>query len=360
MIPGTLDRYILREWGKIFLVTALGFPLIVLLFELADNLDTYLMRGLAPRAIALGHVYGLPDKLFLVFPAAVLFATVFALGSMSRHSELTAAKASGRSFYRMLVPILCVALLAAGVGFAIGEVAPPATRRQLELLEELETRASSSKYNFVYRAEEGWTYAIRLLELERSRMRDVILEREGTGPAYPTLAIQAPTATYDTVLGGWTLAQGRFRIVTGLPDELAFGFDSLRLRDLVETPEGLSIEPKKPQEMRYTELGRYIRALERSGGDGRQLTVERALKIAIPFTCIVIAVFAAPLVMTAPRASGAFGVALSLGTTVIFLLFVQLSRAVGSGGGVPPVVAAWIPNALFGVVGVALLRRAPT
>lgn len=355
-----LDRYLLREWTKIFVVTAIGFPLIVLLFELVDNLDDYLARGLGLKTIALAYAFSLPDKIFLVLPAAVLFATVFSLGSMSRHSELAAAKASGRSFYRMFLPILFASILAAGSGYVIGEVAPPATRRHLELLGELETRSSDSKHNFVYRAERGWTYAIRVLEVERNRMRDLILEREGTGPDYPTLAVQASSAEYDTLTSRWSLSRGRFRIVSDRSDELAFAFDSLRLRSLTETPEGLLIEPKKPQEMRYAELGRYIEALERSGGDGRQLTVERALKIAVPFTCIIIAVFAAPLVVSAPRASGAFGVAVSLGTTIMFLLLVQLSRAIGSGGGVPPELAAWLPNMLFGVLGVFFMRKAPT
>lgn len=360
MTPHILDRYLLREWAKIFVVTAIGFPLIVLLFELVDNLDEYLARGLALKTIALAYAFSLPDKIFLVLPAAVLFATVFSLGSMSRHSELAAAKASGRSFYRMFLPILVASVVAAGAGYVIGEVAPPATRRHLELLGELETRSSDSKYNFVYRAEQGWTYAIRVLEVERNRMRDPILEREGTGPDYPTLAVQASNADYDTVANRWTLGRGRFRIVADRNDELAFAYDSFRLRSLAETPEGLLIEPKKPQEMRYAELGRYIEALERSGGDGRQLTVERALKIAVPFTCIIIALFAAPLVASAPRASGAFGVAVSLGTTIMFLLLVQLSRAIGSGGSVPPELAAWLPNMLFGGLGLFFMRKAPT
>lgn len=114
MTPRLLDRYLLREWSKIFLVTAIGFPVIVILIELADNLDDYLMRGLEPGAIALAYVYSLPDKIFLILPAAVLFATVFALGNMNRHSELAAAKASGRSFYRMFIPILMVSVVVAG------------------------------------------------------------------------------------------------------------------------------------------------------------------------------------------------------------------------------------------------------
>jgi lipopolysaccharide export LptBFGC system permease protein LptF len=44
----------------------------------------------------------------------------------------------------------------------------------------------------------------------------------------------------------------------------------------------------------------------------------------------------------------------------VFLLLVQLSRAIGSGGGILPELAAWIPNMLFGVVGLVLMRKAPT
>jgi lipopolysaccharide export system permease protein len=56
------------------------------------------------------------------------------------------------------------------------------------------------------------------------------------------------------------------------------------------------VEPKKPQEMRYAELDRYVDALERSGGDPRLLRVELALKLAVPCTCIIIAIFSVPLV----------------------------------------------------------------
>jgi lipopolysaccharide export system permease protein len=137
-------------------------------------------------------------------------------------------------------------------------------------------------------------------------------------------------------------------------------FDSMRLRPFVETPDALLIEPKKPEQMRYAELGSYIDALERSGGDGRKLRVGRALKIAVPVTGIIIALFAAPLVTAAPKAGGALGVALGLGTTIIFLTMVQLSRALGGSGLVSPTLAAWLPNIAFGTAGLWMLKRVRT
>jgi lipopolysaccharide export system permease protein len=355
-----LDRYLLREWFRILMLTALGFPLIVIAFELTDNLDEHLSRGIEPGAIALGYAYSIPDKLAVILPAAVLFATVFSLGSQNRHSELTAAKASGRSLTRTVWPLLGVATMTAGFTLALGEWAPTATTRQLELLGEREVRSTSARYNFVYRADHGWVYAARALDLNQQSLRDLVLEREGRGPVYPTLVVQSPDARFSDSTERWMLRGARFRVLPALDQEITFAFDSLVQRALVETPAGLLVEPKDPREMRYGELGRYIDDLERSGGDGRKLRVRQALKIAIPFTCIVIALFGAPLAVTAPRSSGALGVGISLVTTVVFLMLIQLSEAIGAGGLLPPLVAAWLPNLVFGAAGVILLIRAPT
>ena len=355
-----LDRYFLREWAKIFGLSAVGFPLVAIILELTDKLDDYLSRGIEPGAIALSYVYGLPEKVFLILPAAVLFATVFSVGSMNRHFELVAGKASGQSFHRLAAPALLAAVVAAMVGLGLGELAPIVKRRQAELLGEREIRSVNSRYNFVYRADQGWVYAVRSLEADQRTMHDPVLEREGTSADYPTLVIQASRGVYADTTRDWMLRQGRFRIVPGPDAVLTFSFDSMRMRSLVETPAALLAEPKDPEEMRYGELQDYVEWLERSGGDARKLRVDLALKLAIPFTCIIIAVFGAPLAVTAPRAGGAFGIGVSLATTVVFLTLVQLSKAVGAGGLLPPTLAAWTANIVFGAAGVWLAKRTPT
>ncbi len=360
MMPTILDRYLLREWLKILLAAWLGLPLTVMLIELTEKLDVYLVRDLTAGAIALGYVFSLPERLVVVLPAAVLFATVFSVGTMNRHSELAAAKASGASVYRLVLPVLLGSVLAAGVGFALGELAPPATRKQLEHHGELERRTQNARYNFAYRAEEGWTYAVRELHIPSRSLHDVIFEREGSGAEYPTLAVQAKQGLFSDSTGRWLLEEGRFRIVPTAQTELTFRFDSMRLASLVETPADLLVEEKKPEEMRYAELQRYVEALERSGGDGRLLRVDLALKLAVPVTCIVITIFAVSFAVSGPRTGGAFGVGLALSTAVVFLVLVQLSRTIGSGGLVPPTLAAWLPNLAFGSVGAWRFVKAPT
>ncbi|MDH5642939.1 MAG: LptF/LptG family permease, partial [Gemmatimonadota bacterium] len=317
---GILDRYILKEWSKIFFTTSVGFPIFVILIHVTENLDQYLSAGIPPKDIALSYLFGFPDSLRMVLPAAVLFATLFSLGSLGRHHELTAAKASGRSFHRVFFPMLMAAVFATGIALVVSEAAPAGSRRQAELLGERERRTDSNRFNFVYRAEEGWVFIVRSLDEEEGLVRDVQFEREGTGPDYPTLLITSPRGLFNDSLSQWTMQRGQLRVLPGNLQETVMTFDSLWLSAFTERPEDLLAEPKRPEEMAYAELTRYIDALERSGGDARRFRVDKELKIAIPFTCLVIAIFSAPLAVASPRASGALGVGLGLGVTIIFLL----------------------------------------
>ena len=112
--------------------------------------------------------------------------------------------------------------------------------------------------------------------------------------------------------------------------------------------------------MGYEDLGRFITALERSGSDVNTLRVERALKIAVPITCLIIAFFGMPLATSNQRGGAAYGIGISLGTTILFLILIQLTKAVGGRGVVSPEVAAWVPNIVFGVLGLIMLARVRT
>ena len=355
-----LDRYVLWSWVRIFCLTAIGFPIVSILINLTDSLNRLLDRGLGMKEIAISYVYSIPENAFLVMPAAVLFATVFTVGSMSRYSELTAAKAGGQSFHRLMRPIFIASGLASVLAFLVGELAPGATARQLEIQKAKQTRPTRTRYNFVYRGDAGWVYTVRSLDVATRQLKQLMLERQGTGLTYPGLVLTADSATYDDAQKVWRLRRGASRIIAGPARQATFTFRTMRLKALHQSPADLLAESKAPDEMRYAELGRYIDALKRSGNDANKLIVEQALKLALPATCIIIALFGAPLAVTSPRAGAAVGVAISLGTTVIFLLFVQITKAIGSGGVINPVVAAWIPNVVFLFAGLVVLARVRT
>jgi lipopolysaccharide export system permease protein len=355
-----LDRYVLQSWIRIFVLTALGFPIVSILINLTDTLNRLLDRGLTTGEIVTSYIYSIPENLFLVMPAAVLFATVFTVGAMGRHSELTAAKAGGQSFHRLMRPIFIASAFASLLAFIVGELAPGATARQMEIQKAKQTRPTRTRFNFVYRGDAGWVYTIRSLDLSSRQLKQLMFERQGTGLEYPGLVLTADSASYDDSLRVWRLRTGASRVIAGPGRQATFSFRSMRLRALNQSPDDLMAEPKAPDEMGYMELGRYIEALQRSGNDANKLVVEQALKLALPVTCFIIALFGAPLAVTSPRAGAAVGIAFSLGTTVVFLLITQITKAVGAGGVINPTVAAWFPNVVFLFAALVLLAKVRT
>lgn len=355
-----LDRYVLRSWFTIFAVTAVGFPVVSVTINAVDFLERHLERGLTARDIFVSYVYALPQHMFQVMPAAALFATIFTVMAMSRNSELTAAKASGQSFVRIVTPVFFAGALAMGLDIFVGELAPGATAKSMKIQSGKQEAPKSARYNFVYRADHGWVYTIKSLDVDSRSLRETLLERQGTGPQYPGLAITADSATYDDSLGTWRLWSGMSRRFSGPTEQTDFGFRSMRLRVMSERPADLLVEPKAPEAMRFSELGRYIEALRRSGNDASKLEVEQALKLALPATCLLVAIFGSPLAIANPRAGTAMGIAVSLVATLVFLTLIQLARAVGMSGVMNPTLATWAPNLLALGSGIVLVARVRT
>jgi len=175
-----LDRYIATEFTRIFGVTILGFPVLVFVIDLVDNLRKYTERKLPAKAVALSYFYWIPDTLFMVLPAAVLFATVFSIGTFTRYSEITAAKASGISFYRFIAPILVMATLALGLDLAFGEIAPPANAIRLDLLEGTSSSRANDRYNFAFASDRGRIYRIYTLNVRDKAVDNIEIEARGS------------------------------------------------------------------------------------------------------------------------------------------------------------------------------------
>jgi lipopolysaccharide export system permease protein len=355
-----LDRYVFTEFWRIFSITALGFPFLLVIMDLTDHVQGYLDQRIPARDIALSYLFWIPDSMFLVLPAAVLFATVFSIGGFTRHSEVTAAKASGVSFHRLAVPILFGALFASVLDLGLGEVVPITNQHRSHLLHQDRAQVGTSRFNFAFASDFGRVYKAMELRTDSGQIRQLQIERKGKGASYPTYLLTADSASFDPRRNSWTLKRGHLQVVSDRDASMAVAFASAKDAHFTEQPADMMAKPRDPQDMRYQELTRFITALERSGGDANVLRVERALKIAIPATCIIIALFGAPLATSTQRGGSAYGIAISLATTMIFLLMIQLTRAIGGKGVIPPDLAAWIPGALFGVIGLVLLARVRT
>src|SRR6185436_9077761 len=163
--------------------------------------------------------------------APALFATVFTIGAMTRHSELTAAKASGISFYRMIAPLSVGALVAMMLGLVVGEVVPISTSRRNEILGAKARAGAESNYSFAYASENGRVYTVAQLDAKPpgGNMRGLEIERRGKGdPGYPTVITVATNAEY-TPDHGWLLHEGFVHILP--TDSLVLSVKFVAMRD---------------------------------------------------------------------------------------------------------------------------------
>lgn len=374
-----LDRLIVSSFLRLFLLFVIGAPLLFILADITENLDTYLDRDLATVEIAWAYLHQIPQFAVWSFPIAALLATVFTIHAMTMHREIVAAKAGGISFHRVVAPLFLLGFLLTGAALAISEAAPGFNRTAADILEG-ESALSMWRDDFVFQTEDGYALSIRRLDVRDQTMRGISVEwlppdqRGGTQePASadsdaPHLHMVAEQAAYDPERG-WVFHEGYYRslgrasangVVAGEPTDKALGFDSLQVRGLDLHPEELLEEPRHEDEMTYAELGRLAEAVERSGGDAGRLLTRQAQKLSLPVATLVIILFGAPLATTSKRGGAAFGVGISLGTTILYLLLFRLAGALGQSGALPPLLAAWSPNLLFLVAGLILLTRVRT
>ena len=129
-----LDRYVMTQFLRIFAACVLGVPLLFIVIDLVDNLDVYLGRGLSRADVLLHYFYEFPNQMLLAFPLASFLAAVFTVSTLSRHFEVTAAKASGISFYRVTLPLVALSLLISFVALGLTEIVPITTRRAAEVI----------------------------------------------------------------------------------------------------------------------------------------------------------------------------------------------------------------------------------
>lgn len=361
-----LDRLVAGTFLKIFLVFVLTAPLLFVLGDINEQLDRYVDRGLTALEVAEAYVFMFPNFVLWSFPIAALVAAVFTVHGMTTHLEIVAAKAGGISFHRLVVPILILGTLITMAGLALAELVPRSNRIAAGILRNEQSRREW-RSDFVYQTEDGRLLSVGRLAVSQSKLTSVVMEDPPDEPGVPTIHIHASEALYDTAGAGtdstaapWTFRHGHLRTLYEDGTETAIRFVSLRVPGFTERPDELLREPRDEEEMTYEEMGRLAAIIERTGGEPHKLKVKKEQRLAIPTATLVIILFGAPLATSAKRGGAAFGVGLSLGTTIFYLLLFKIAGAFGASGALPPLVAAWIPNVLFLGLGIWLWFRVRT
>ena len=111
--------------------------------------------------------------------------------------------------------------------------------------------------------------------------------------------------------------------------------------------------------MSFKELLYYIRDVEAEGYDATPYWVDLHGKFALPVASLIVCLIGAGITVGKINRRG-LSVDIALGIVVIFLYWISHSfcMSLGYGGMLPPVIAAWMSNFIFGCFAIFNLLNA--
>lgn len=365
-----LDRYVIQSFITPFSFCLIGFVAIWLIADLTDNGPN--LVGADAGTVLRFYVIQLPFMILFVMPVTLLLSLLYSLSRMSKSNEIISMLGAGRSMMRMLRPIFAFGIYASLICLVFKyQWAPLSAGYKEALLEEINQESADkrrgekrkldnpwSKIGHYYKNEvdnRSWWISKVPYDMMRRPLNGVMLMQfDANGK--PVMSFRANSAKWFHGTGDWRFSGGKTYLYDedGIPHVQSWNF--LTIPEWRETPWKVLSTAQNPEFMGIPGLTTYLNS-------NADLTPQTLAPFrtnwwycwAEPMSCLVMVLVAAPLGIVYSRRGVLGGVASSI---IIFALMYFCSGsfvAAGQAGKMPPFLAAWITNFLFGGVGAVLL-----
>jgi lipopolysaccharide export system permease protein len=356
-----LFRYAARRTLTAMLGALAGVVALYLAVDFVDNSASWKGAGWQLAALEL-YANKAVVVARMVAPAAILLGASLAVSGFRATREWTAMRALGLGPWRLAVPVLAVAFGAGVVMVAVHDFVGVAAAQRAEELGALRFGRGGDKRRYLaarepkrwFRGADGRRiYYLRgqlpgggfknvtVLEVDPAfrLVRRIDAERmRASGTEWILEDVEDRAFAAD---GAMTLTRAEAR---------RYSFD--------EPPDSFSIVPGRANEMRWATLVRQIDLRRRLGLSSVELELERDNRIAYPFAAVPGVLLALALALRRNRkghVSAALGEAVAV--SLLFWAAQGVSWALGMSAQVPAAVAAWAPNVLVLVLGLAAVRK---
>lgn len=361
-----LDRYVFREMLIPFFT---GTIIVALLFQansyiyLAKNFN---LDNIPILARVQWLLYTLPSQLKLTIPTGMALAASLSMGRMGREVEITALRAAGVPVRRLLWPVIVFGAFA-GLGnfIVVDRLIPEYGKKSRELAAKnsilgLSRSDKTFKSNaFIqldkYAASFGST--TRTPDDKLIIQNIMLIERSDSG--VDTIVV-APEGTYDA--GLWTFRKAHAYAVKGL-DIVPMSATEITVNQTQElnaffSAGSLGLGDGDDSEMPTRDLRLAIETAKKQRSNPRRYEVELQSRLASGVACAVFAFTSGVVSIFFSRSGGFAGLMVSFAVVVSYYnAYVISVDILGHNESVPTWLAAWLPNILFGLLGLIGLRR---
>jgi lipopolysaccharide export system permease protein len=354
-----IDLYIIRKFLGTFFFAMTLIIFIVIIIDLSERIDDFIEKQAPLNEIIFVYYFNfIPYFVNLFSPLFTFIAVIFFTSRMAFNTEIIAILSSGVSFRRMLRPYFISAILLSMLSIYLTNfLIPPANKQRLDFeytyvrtpprFRDRNIHMQVRPGEFVYlesfndRTHVGYRFALE-------KITDGQLQ-------YKMLADHV---RWDSVSGHWTIENYNVRTIEGLHEELSFGrtLDTI----LPFTPRDFIQNLKEMETMSFGELREFIANERLKGSENVKFyEVEMHRRMAFPFSTMVLTLIGVSL--SSRKVRGGIGLHLGFGISLsfAFILFMQVSTTFATKGNLHPMLSVWIPNIIFGILGIYLLRAAP-
>lgn len=356
-----LDWYILKRYIGTFVTMLLLFIPIGITVNLAEKIDKILANEVPFLEVALYYLNFTVYFANLLFPLFLFLSVIWFTSKLANNTEVIAFLSSGVSFWRFLRPYMIGATVVCFGAFILGTyLAPKANKGYnefiFEYLKSQKKKDRSQQTKDVYRqiADNDYIY-VSSFSTKTKTGRDFTWEHfEGNEMTYKLSASNIKFNAKDTT---YTLRNYKKRII-GVDDDI------LESRSKVDTTFAFDIDDLTPVEyiaetLNTPELRKFIAKEELRGSsyiNRYKVTLQK--RLSLPVAAYILTIIA--VAVSAMKRRGGMGANLAFGILLafVFIFFDKIFGTLAEQSDFPPLVAVWLPNALFAILAIYLLRNA--
>lgn len=354
-----IDKYIILKFlGTFFFAIAL-IVLIAVVFDVSEKLDDFIEKKATVSVILFDYyLYFIPYFVNLFSPLFVFIAVIFFTSKMASNTEIVAILNMGVSFRRFLVPYMMGALVIALVSLLFNHILiPPANKKRLEFENiyinspfrhtgrniHIQTRPGTFIYFENYNNENDVGYRFSMEKFDNGKMNYKLVSEY---------------IKWDSTKQHWTVHNYFIRNIDGLNETIRSGtsFDTT----LNFLPSDFGKRLTNIETLNYFELNRFIKEEKLKGSDYMEFyLVEKYKRTSLPFATFILTLIGVGIASRKVR--GGIGTHIGAGLLLSFsyIMFMQIANTFATYGELPVLLAVWIPNIIYGVMSIFLIKYSP-
>jgi len=356
-----IDRYIIGKFLGTFIYAITLLAVVIIIFDISEKIDDFIQKQATLKAIVFDYYFNFLPFFINKFAALFTFISViFFTSKMAGNTEIIAILNGGVSFKRLLRPYLVAAAVLSMFSFILTNFVIPRTiHKMVDFEAKYVKQQNPTSYNNIHMQLEPGTYIyVESFNSQSKEGNKFSLEKleKGRGLVYK---LESEALHWDTIKRKWSITNFYERQLLPNGSEIIKKGDAKGIV-LNVRPEEFNIDADNVMYMNFFELRKFIRKEKLKGSSQiSRYLVEMHQRFAFPFAGLILTLIGVAL--SSRKVRGGTGLHLGFGIAITFtyILFLQVTTVFARFGDVPPALAVWTPNIVFGIVALVLLWKAP-